>query len=284
MELDYNPRLSIWYGVDPLTEKMPSWSPYSYTFDNPINFIDPDGREPIGGSGGPGPKKGGVRFILNLAADPDMYDAAKTRMKQIRNNYPNDKIVELTESNLGKLSGVVKNELAKAKKEGYGKTYELSVFSHAGTDGPVGSFDPKNTYDLSVESGEATDKGQMSLEGWSKINWNFDSGNSVAAFYGCQSDAFAEKVMGISDVFYTAGVGGRAGGSKVISGDFSGTIANSFGLSSGDVYLRSQTDGKVDPLTVYRRGHTEKVTQPDKSTRRYLKPIEYYRNATVPSK
>ncbi len=34
----YNPRLSIWYGVDPLAEKMPSWSPYNYTFDNPIKL------------------------------------------------------------------------------------------------------------------------------------------------------------------------------------------------------------------------------------------------------
>ncbi|MDQ1097185.1 RHS repeat-associated core domain-containing protein [Chryseobacterium camelliae] len=42
----YNPRLSIWYGVDPLAEKYPSWSPYAYTFNNPIIFTDPDGREP----------------------------------------------------------------------------------------------------------------------------------------------------------------------------------------------------------------------------------------------
>lgn len=43
----YNPRLSIWYGVDPLADKMPSWSPYAYAFDNPVKFIDPDGREPL---------------------------------------------------------------------------------------------------------------------------------------------------------------------------------------------------------------------------------------------
>jgi len=43
----YNPRLSIWYGVDPLAEKMPSWSPYVYTFDNPVRYTDPDGRHPF---------------------------------------------------------------------------------------------------------------------------------------------------------------------------------------------------------------------------------------------
>jgi RHS repeat-associated protein len=43
----YNPRLSIWYGVDPLSEKYPSISPYAYCMDNPVNAVDPNGEEII---------------------------------------------------------------------------------------------------------------------------------------------------------------------------------------------------------------------------------------------
>jgi YD repeat-containing protein len=38
--------ISIWLSVDPLAEQMPMWSSYNYTFNNPINLVDPDGRAP----------------------------------------------------------------------------------------------------------------------------------------------------------------------------------------------------------------------------------------------
>jgi RHS repeat-associated protein len=36
----YDARISLWYGVDPMT---PNWNPYRYGFINPIRLIDPIG-------------------------------------------------------------------------------------------------------------------------------------------------------------------------------------------------------------------------------------------------
>jgi RHS repeat-associated protein len=43
----YDPRTSLWQSVDAMADKMPGWSPYNYTFDNPVRYKDPDGNCPL---------------------------------------------------------------------------------------------------------------------------------------------------------------------------------------------------------------------------------------------
>ena len=40
----YDPRMARFLSVDPLAGDMPAWGSYTYTFDNPLTVIDPDGR------------------------------------------------------------------------------------------------------------------------------------------------------------------------------------------------------------------------------------------------
>ena len=41
----YDPSTAIFLQQDPLAEKYYNISPYAYCANNPVNFVDPDGRE-----------------------------------------------------------------------------------------------------------------------------------------------------------------------------------------------------------------------------------------------
>jgi len=41
---NYEPALGRWMNIDPLAGKYQKWSPYTYCIDNPVYFIDLDGR------------------------------------------------------------------------------------------------------------------------------------------------------------------------------------------------------------------------------------------------
>ena len=40
----YNPNFSIWLSVDPMSDKYPSTSPYTYCGNNPVKLVDPNGE------------------------------------------------------------------------------------------------------------------------------------------------------------------------------------------------------------------------------------------------
>jgi len=42
----YAPEFGRFMSPDPLADEFPGWSSYNYTFNNPLSFVDPDGRMP----------------------------------------------------------------------------------------------------------------------------------------------------------------------------------------------------------------------------------------------
>ena len=43
----YNPDLSLWLSIDPMSDKYPNLSPYNYCAWDPMKLVDPDGRETV---------------------------------------------------------------------------------------------------------------------------------------------------------------------------------------------------------------------------------------------
>lgn len=52
----YDAALGRWHAIDPMAEKYASWSPYQYVMNNPMKFIDPDGRDITYHTSDPTPK------------------------------------------------------------------------------------------------------------------------------------------------------------------------------------------------------------------------------------
>lgn len=73
----YDPKTSVFMGVDPLADKYPSLSPFAYCANNPIKLIDPDGQGPwdiVAGvgliGGGVAQMAGGVSLIATGVGAP----------------------------------------------------------------------------------------------------------------------------------------------------------------------------------------------------------------------
>ena len=228
--------------IDPLCEKYYWISPYAYCLNNPIKFIDPDGKD--------------VYMIFYATSDARYQSAAETRQREIESMKgfdPKKDHVYIQEiGDLGTLGDRVNSIVQDAATNGYGMTMEASFWSHAGAqDGPRS--------DLMTSGPHATTDGgknQLTGEGWSNINFNFDKESSVASFYGCNSASFAEKFLDYQpSVAFTAGQGGGAGPSYS-TGKFDDVSGwKSFGVfsTSKNVYYGTRDQGNFYGPTVYSR-------------------------------
>ncbi|RZJ72575.1 DUF6443 domain-containing protein [Flavobacterium sp.] len=190
---NYDPAIGRWMNIDPLAEKFTNISPFAYTANNPILYIDPDGKDIY------------LYYTTegNSKKDDTMFwQAALTRARDFINSGETDSndIFRITRvKDLASIKTDAESFIAK-NSEKYGKTKEFGVWSHAGTDGPVGTAETsKNALSL-------MENRQMSLEGWADIKFNWAE-NARAFFYGCQTSVdpsgekkgFTTEVSGLSN-------------------------------------------------------------------------------------
>lgn len=175
-----NPNDKKFLTIDPHAEKYYSVSPYAFCLNNPIRYIDPDGRDV---------------YMLFYTTDDKMFKAsAETRKREIESgksfNSERDKVIMFGVSDLGQI-GDLANWAVNTYSEQYGKTAEAGMWSHAGWDGPIGTT---KTSDSPLYEGSR----QMSLDGWGSIDFNWKSEGSNMGFYGCNTgnDTYGGQFVG----------------------------------------------------------------------------------------
>lgn len=113
-------------------------------------------------------------------------EGAKTRMENIKHSRGySENIHEVHCIGVEDISDIL--EIIPRCIEKFGgkskvRTKEVSYHSHAGGDGPIGSVNPKE-YSFHTKS----EFGQMKLEGWEQIDFNWSANSPRFVIYGCDS-------------------------------------------------------------------------------------------------
>ena len=81
----YDSQLSVWLSVDPLSDKYPTMSPYTYCANNPIMMVDPDGRKILGTDSNPinysKNNDGTIKWTSNTSADVKLLGSIMLKTK-----------------------------------------------------------------------------------------------------------------------------------------------------------------------------------------------------------
>jgi len=194
----YDPATIRFTRMDDMADSYLPTSPLAYCLNNPLSYIDPTGESVYMLFYTTNNKNRDGKPEKN--ADAMFRQAALTRKKDIEDsksfNKDKDIVVVRSIEDLAQIKKEVSDIVGQYSAK-YGTTAEFGMWSHSGFQGPMGSQDP---------SQENIGSHQMSLRGWSKVDFNWGQ-NATASFYGCNSGnvddkypvSFTEKVSSLSN-------------------------------------------------------------------------------------
>ncbi len=154
--------------IDPLAEKMKSWSTYAYCFDNPISFIDPDGKEGIKYTDEDGQKTVESNVVVLLEQKKAVPDGASEK-KVARINRQNGKIEKRNTARMAdvetRLNETYNGSDGKGSKNSVGETvmFKFNIIglevadTKGGTNQNINAIATKNGLNTSSKTSFGTD-------------------------------------------------------------------------------------------------------------------------------